>query len=215
MIYQIYSGGYSMKSVKYVVAMVAVVSVLVFSCASSGGGGGAAKEEVPVVPVFTWNFDDPDAGTLGWVPNDTHWDYRGTVEVSRDDTTLGKPMLRVDLDYSRDAGSEWSEVKIRCPFPEPIEIAKISRFNCDLYYNPEYKSRGNFKGKVFAMEGTREKSTAEATLKEEDADNGWKKAKITFRVLRAPGNMDATMLGIVGYKTNYKGPVLLDNIYWD
>jgi len=203
-----------MKSVKYVVAIVAAMSVLALSCASSGGGG-AAKEEGPVVPVFVWNFDDPDAGALGWVPADSHWDYKGDVTVSRDDTTLGKPMLRVDLDYSGNSSSEWSEAKIRCPFPEPIEIGTVSRFNCDLYYNPEYKSRGSFKGKVFAMEGTREKSTAEASLKEEDAGNGWMKAKVTFRVLKAPGNMDATQLGIVGYKTNYKGPILLDNIYWD
>lgn len=205
-----------MKSVKCVLTMAVVLSVLVFSCASSGGGGGgAAKEEGPVVPVFAWNFDDPDAGALGWVPSDAHWDYKGAVTVSRDDTTLGKPMLRVDLDYSKDVGSEWSEAKIRCPFPTPIEIGTVSRFNCDFYYNTANKSRGNFKGKVFAMEGTREKSTAETSFKEEDAGNGWVKAKLSFRVLKAPGNMDATQLGIVGYKTNYNGPVLLDNIYWD
>ena len=211
-----------MKSLKHGLAIVVALSVLVFSCASGGGGGGgggaakpAAQQTEPGVPVFAWNFDDPGAGALGWVPNDTHWEYRGAITISRDDTTLGRPVLKVELDYSRDAGQDWSEAKIRCPFPTPIEIASVTRFNFDLYYNPSYRTRGSFKGKVFAMEGTREKSTAEISLKEEDGGDGWIRARVSVPLMKAAGNMDATMIGIVGYRTNYKGPVLLDNIYWD
>jgi len=207
-----------MKLGKYVLTMVvAVMSVMALSCASTGGGGGSTSETAASVPVYSWNFDDPGAGTAGWVAaTDEFWDYKGTAVLSRDDTTLGKAMLRVDLDYSQDSGSEWSEPKIKFVFSNPLDLNGVSRFNFDFYYNPDYSKRGNFKSKVVVVENGKEKSSGETEfLKDEDADNGYKKAKVSLRIKKVSGKMEATVLGIPGYRTDYKGPVFLDNIYWD
>jgi hypothetical protein len=207
-----------MKQVQCILAVVAAMSVLALSCASTGGsGGGASKEAVPVVPVFSWNFDDPDAGTAGWVvAEDEFWDYKGTAAISRDDTTLGKAMLRVDLDYTKDTNSEWSEPKIKFVFSEPLDLSSVSRFNFDFYYNPALSKRGSFKSKVVVIEGGKERTTGEVEyLKDEDADNGYKVAKVSLRIRKVSGKMEATVVGIPGYRTDYKGPVFFDNIYWD
>jgi hypothetical protein len=207
-----------MKLAKGFLAAVAAISVMALSCASGGGGGGGApKEEAPVVPVYSWNFDDSGAGTAGWVAAEGEfWDYKGTVAVSRDDSTLGKAMLKVDLDYSKDSSSEWSEPKIKFTFGTPLDLSTVTRFNFDFYYNPGFSQRGSFKSKVVVMEGGKEKTTGEAeSLKFEDAGNGWMKAKVSLRIRKVSGKMEAVVLGIPGYRTNYKGPVFFDNIYWD
>ncbi|MDR3020764.1 MAG: hypothetical protein LBU66_07665 [Treponema sp.] len=202
-----------MKNMKYVLTGIVAlfVVVLVFSCASTGGSGGG---EEFVNPGYRWNFDDPEAGTAGWVVvPEEFWAYKGPAELSRDDTTFGRPMLRFDVDFTDYKGVDWSEPKIRYYFEEPFEMRGLSNFSFDFYYNPQFSSSGHFKSKIITLAGTRTRMddvTGEINPKEEEGD--YLKATISFRARRYTGTMDSIVLSIAGYMTDYKGPLFFDNL---
>jgi len=189
----------------FVIVLVTVAFVL--SCTSKG------STETVVNEGFKWSLEDAEAGAGGWTTApDEFWDFKGTMNVSRDATTMGKPMLRVDVDFSRDAGSWWSEPKLRYDFEEPISLAGLSRLAFDFYYNPNNASTGFFKGKFIGFLGTR--SIVEAELDgiraiEEVGD--YMKANVVFRI-RSTREIDSLRIGIVGAVTNYNGPIFIDNI---
>lgn len=198
-----------MKSVKLCFVVLVAVA-LVFSCASTGGGEQFVNEG------FKWNFDDPEAGTAGWVTApDEYWDFKGTLELSRDDIAFGRPMLRADVDFSKDSGSWWSEPKLRFDFEEPIELRGLSRLNFDMYYNPEYSTTGSFKGKFIGF--LNERSVVEAELESIRAVEevgGYYRAAVSFR-FRSSRQIDSLRIGIVGAVTNYNGPIFIDNIRFE
>ena len=193
---------------------VLMVSVLAFSCASAGGGAQSAE---PGGVVFSWDFDDPAAGTQGWrVADGEFWDYKGTATLSRDDTTFGNGMLRFDVDFTADTRSEWSEPKIKTSLGKTISMRGITKLTFDFYYNPGFSTSGSFNSKVIAQYGTNSTIDAISGLinAQEDAGNGYLKTNVTLSV-RSSGSMDSVILSIAGYLTDYKGPVFFDNIQWE
>jgi hypothetical protein len=190
-------------------AIILVIAVLVVSCASSG----AAKTEQAAADVkYSWNFDDPAAGTAGWfmIP-DEYWDFHGTAEISRDDTTFGKALLRMDVDYSNDSKSEWSEPKMKMAFDTPIEGVKKISF--DFIYNPSLSKDGHFKSKVVIYNGKKqlaEKNT-DAILAFDELPGGYVKENVSISV-RGSSPVDSVVLSIAGYKVDYKGPIFFDNM---
>ncbi|MDR0444175.1 MAG: hypothetical protein LBH44_12305 [Treponema sp.] len=205
-----------MKHGKYVFAVIAVIAaVLVFSCGSSGGGGGNAA--VAVEP-FRLSFDDPESVSANWtVAIAEFWDHKGTVEISRDDTTLGKPMLRMDVDFTKDTGSEWSEPKLGYKLSEPFVMAGYKNFVFDIIYNPEFSTKGHFKSKFLFMNDNKKLSECQSDhIKGEEMDNGFIKATVSLRLTPRTSNaMNNMIFAIAGYKTDYKGPVFFDNIRWE
>jgi len=197
-----------MKSIKicFAVIIVLIAAVLVFSCASTGG-------EKPVVEGYRWNFDDPEAGTAGWATApDEYWDFKGTMAVSRDATTMGKPMLRVDVDFSKDVGSWWSEPKIKYEFSEPFDMKGITRLAFDMYINPANSTTGSFKGKamLFFDKSTVAEAELDLILPKEEVGS-YMKATVVYR-LRSSRNINNVVIGIVGAVTNYNGPIFIDNL---
>jgi len=204
-----------MKTFKCILAVL-MVSVLTFSCASAGGG--TAQSAEPRGVVFSWDFDDPDAGTAGWaIAEGEHWDYKGTVALSWDGTTFGDGKLRFDVDFTRDSGSDWSEPKIKYAFAEPLDMTGVRNFTYDIYYNPEFSTRGSFNSKVIVLTGTRSVADVSGNLinAKEDAGNGYIKATVTLRITRVVNPIDNMVFSIAGYQTNYKGPVFFDNMRWE
>jgi len=193
---------------------VLLAAVLTFSCAS--GGGKTAAPAGPAVPVYSWNFDDPEAGVAGWdLAPDEFWDFKGTIDLARDAVTMGKPMLRVNVDFSKDAGSWWSEPKLRYDFEEPLDLSNVTRFVFDMYYSPQYMTSGSFKGKMIGFLGTRSVTEAELdSIRFLEEVGDYYKATVAFRV-RSSRTIDSMRLGIVGAVTNYNGPLFLDNIRWE
>jgi len=197
------------KNVAIMSAILLVIAVLAVSCAS--GGGGKAEQAPPVI-VYSWNFEDAASGTAGWymVP-DEYWDFHGTAELSRDDKTFGKPMLRMDVDYSKDAESEWSEPKMMVKFDPPIK--GIKRLTFDFIYNPSFSKGGHFKSKTIIRngKGTLAEGETGAIIAREELAGGYVKG--TVRIIVSTSNpVDNMLLSIAGYKINYKGPVFFDNI---
>jgi hypothetical protein len=199
-----------MKLHKYgFLTAVLLTMALVFSCATAGGGGAG---------VGAWTFEDPAAGTGGWeLANAEFYQYHGTIALSRDDTTFGKGLLRLDVDFSKDGGSEWSEPKMKNDFPRSFNMKGITMFSFDFYYNPSLHSPdGNFKSKVYSnSNGIRVDSTGEAIEGGEDAGNGFVKVPVSILIMPTAGFMTDLRFSIAGYMTTYTGPVFFDNMRWE
>lgn len=209
-----------MKSVKWTIAsfVVLLAAALVFSCASGGGGGGGGSAPSEPVEGFSWNFADPAVGSNGWtVAVDEFWDHKGTANVSWDDTTFGRGMLRLDLDFTADKGSEWSEPKMNYAFETPFEMKGITNFSFDVIYNPEFSTTGYFKCKIMTFNGTRNTSEAEDQRinAQDEVGNGYLKATVNMRPRRSTTPMDRLIFAIVGYRTDYKGPVFIENMRFE
>jgi len=186
-----------------------VIVLLAVSCAS--GGEKKKTQAVPVVK-YNWNFDSANAGTAGWflVP-DEYWDFHGTAELSRDEKTFGKPMLRMDVDYSKDANSEWSEPKMKMQFEKPLD--SVRKFTFDFIYNPAFSKSGHFKSKVIIFNGKKEltSNNTDAITALDELPNGYVKGTVTL-IAASSGPIDNIIFSIAGYKTNYKGPIFFDNM---
>ncbi|MDR2574965.1 MAG: hypothetical protein LBC52_00815 [Treponema sp.] len=197
------------KNVVKMTVVLFAVAVLAVSCASSGG---AKTEQAEPAVLYSWDFSDPASGTAGWVmiPDD-YWDFHGTAEVSRDDKTFGRGMLRWDVDYSKDVKSEWSEPKMKMTFNTPIEgVRKIS---FDFIYNPSLSKGGHFKSKAVIFNGKKQlaERNTEAILALDELPGGFLKGNVSISV-RGSSPVDSIVLSIAGYKTDYKGPLFFDNI---
>jgi hypothetical protein len=205
-----FQGGCDMKKNAVIMsAILLVIAVLAVSCASSGGA--KTEQDAPAI-LYSWNFADPASETAGWamIP-DEYWDFHGTVEVSRDDKTFGRGMLRWDVDYSKDSKSEWSEPKMKMVFDTPVEgIRKIS---FDFIYNPALSKGGHFKSKVVIFNGKKQlaERNTEAILALDELPGGFMKGNVSISI-RGSSPVDSIVLSIAGYKTDYKGPLFFDNM---
>jgi mannan endo-1,4-beta-mannosidase len=180
------------------------------SCASSGAAGRA--------PVANWSFGDPALGVQGWeLANSEFYQYHGTVNLSYDNTTLGKGLLRMDLDFSKDKELEWSEPKMKNDFPRAFNMKGKTRFVFDFYYNPSYDTEGgHFKSKVFTNNnGILVDSSGDAIEGGEDAGEGFLKQTVSILIMPVSGFMTDLRFSIAGYLTAYKGPVFFDNMRFE
>jgi len=127
-----------------------LIFALAASCASSSGGGAKRAGEGGL-----WTFDNPDNETEGWyLATSEFYQHHSNAQLSRDDTTFGNGMLRMDVDYTKDSDSEWSEVKMANDFPKSINMKDKDKFAFDFYYNPSLRSGGSFKPKIFSNNGS-------------------------------------------------------------
>jgi hypothetical protein len=190
-----------------------LTAVLMFSCASAGG---AKTDQAAPGIKYSWSFDDPAAGTAGWymVP-DEYWDFHGTAELSRDDTTFGKGMLRMDIDYTKDSNSEWSEPKMKMEFNTPIE--GMRKFTFDILFNPEFSKGGHFKSKIIVYNDKKSLADngSDAIIALDELPNGYVKGTVTLTIRTVSQPVNNMLFSIAGYKTDYKGPIFFDNIRWE
>jgi hypothetical protein len=203
-----------LKKISVIVAIM-IAAALVFSCASSGGGSAAPSEPVE---GFTWNFADPDVGINGWkVAVEEFWEHKGTVEISLDEATFGKGMLRMDVDFTRDSGSDWSEPKLLYTFAEPFNMTGITKFTYTIIYNPEFSSKGHFKSKVIARNDKKDVTDGQTDRinATEEMGNGYMKKKMDVRSRKTTNSINNMVFSIAGYLTDYKGPVFFETMGWE
>lgn len=204
------------KNVFMTSAILLVIALLIGSCASSGGSGGSGKTAEKAAPTikYSCDFSDPEAGTAGWaMAPEEYYDFKGTATLSRDDKTFGFGLLRMDVDFSKDSASEWSEPKMRGKFDPPLE--GIRKFYFDIYWNPSYAKGGQIKSKIIIYSGKLALTDNMIdTIKTEPLDNGFVKGTVGLTA-RGAKPVDSMLLSIAGYKTNYKGPIFFGNMRWE
>jgi len=199
-----------MKKLSIVIITIAIAAIA--SCASSGGSAAAGGAS-----GGSWTFENPDAGTNGWeLATSEFYQYRAPATLSRDDTTLGKGLLRLDVDFSGAVGIEWSEPKLKNDFPRSINMRGITQFAFDFYYNPSLCTTGTFKSKVFSnSNGLKIDFSGNDIGGGEDAGNGFVKVPVAILIMPTAGFMSDMRFSIAGCLTDYKGPVFFDNMRWE
>ena len=166
----------------------------------------------------SWEFSNPDLGTQGWyLANNEFYQYHGPIALSHDSTTLGKGLLRMDVDFTKDKDNEWSEPKMAIDFPRAYNMKGKTKFVFDFYYNPSYdKAGGHFKSKVFSNgNGIIVNSSGDEITGGEDVGNGFKKQEVEIIIMPISGYMTDLRFSIAGYLTDYKGPVFFDNMRFE
>jgi len=174
--------------------------------------GTAKAWQTPTGIKYNWDFGNPASGTAGWsmFPDDA--DFHGTADVSRDDKTFGKGMLRVDIDYSKDSKSWWSEPKMKTVLKTPVQ--GVTRISFDFIYSPALRKTGCLRTQVQIYSGNNllVRDRAQKLISAvEQLSNGYVKETVSIW-FNASGPVDSILLGVAGIWTDYKGPVFFDNM---
>ena len=147
-----------------------------------------------------------------WTPLETGWQYpENGVSVSNK-TVGGKEVLAVSLDYTGYDTKDWSEAKV--DYAHPTTVASMNGYNtfkADLYYNPSLRTKGSFKVKLTCDELGVAKDVEVPEGTAVDDMDGWYKSEVTVSFNTKDASFSKLTLGIVGYMTDYKGDVYLDN----
>ncbi|MBE6051471.1 MAG: mannanase [Clostridium sp.] len=176
---------------------------------------GAKKPDKTPEGAYVWNFDDSAKGLDGW-KYEGNWAYKGTHDVSYDKDTVGSGALKIDVDYTKNSGDNWSELKIdNYMSNKTIDMSKYNRCSFDFYYNPANMTQGSFKTKLFVNDKQNNSFSENADIdfgKAVYAGNGLKKVKVTVNFDSKDIQSNLIALSVVGCGTDYKGAVYFDNI---
>jgi len=187
---------------------------------------GAAVLALVCVPLFAqskgitvgnWTFDNQANGTCGWdLASTEFYMYKGPAKLSWDNS-LGKGLLRLDVDFTNYKDLEWSEVKLFSDFPKSYQMRGKTKFTFDFYYNPKLHSEGgHFKAKVFANNnGFLINSNSDEIVGGANAGNGYVKTRVEIPIKPVSGFLTDMRFSIAGYMTAYKGAVFFDNMRWE
>ncbi|MDR2701505.1 MAG: hypothetical protein LBB72_03635 [Spirochaetaceae bacterium] len=169
------------------------------------------------ITVGNWTFENQANGTCGWeLATAEFYMYKGPAKLSWDNS-LGKGLLRLDVDFTNYKDLEWSEVKMFSDFPKSFQMRGKTKFTFDFYYNPSLHSKdGHFKAKVFANNnGFLINSNSDEITGGTNAGNGFVKVKGEIPIKPVSGFLTDMRFSIAGYMTAYKGAVFFDNLRWE
>jgi hypothetical protein len=199
-----------MKSLKITVLTIVVLlaAALIMSCATGGGARG---------PIGEWSFADASGDVQGWwLSTGENYKYKGPSKLSHDSQTLGKGLLRLDVDFTGNIDDDWADIKLVYDFPKMLNMKGITRFSFDFYYNPSFRKEGTFKPMVWCNNnGLKINSTGESIEGGEDAGGGFLKQRVEVLIMPTAGFMPDTRFIIAGCLTDYKGPIFFDNMCWE
>lgn len=162
------------------------------------------------VEVLSWSFNSSENGTDGW-ENGGSWDYKGNLDVSYDEVTIGDGALKLNVDYSNNVDTSWSEVKIQNNFLNSVNIGGYNVLTYDFIYNPGEMTTGSFQTKLF-IDGVVDTYLPISFDNLEELDGGLKKAKITIKFSDVNKDINGVIIGIIGSNIDYKGDIFIDNI---
>ncbi|MDR0455524.1 MAG: hypothetical protein LBH20_02420 [Treponema sp.] len=203
-----------MKTIKTMMMAVIALMAVLASCASSGGGGGGGDARGA---LGVWTFADASADVQGWwLSTAENYKYKAPAKLSHDSATLGKGLLRLDVDFTNNIEDDWADIKIVYDFPKMLNMKGKTRFTFDFYYNPAFRSDGGFKPMVWCNNnGLAINFTGESIEGGEDAGEGFLKQKGEVLIMPTSGFMPDMRFIIAGNFTDYKGPVFFDNMRWE
>ena len=166
--------------------------------------------------VKEWNFDD---GIGGWV-NDDGWKndyYTGNAVTAESE----HKMLKVNLDYSKDADKDWSQIAIR--EWKDVNLKGAGKATLDLYYDPTKLTAGSLGVKValqykdgesypLSVDQYVDIEEAKAVAADIEGLAGWKKVPVTIEFDAIDKDICNTVLCIIGKNTTYSGAIYIDNL---
>ena len=117
--------------------------------------------------------------------------------------------LAMQVDYSKDVKSTWSEIKSSY-WDDDFEVKDANKIAFDFIYDPALMTKGSFRVKLFADSGIDTNASINFDNAEDYADG--------FRVVHFSMSYDTKniengfTIGLIGSETDYQGMVYLDNV---
>lgn len=162
------------------------------------------------VTGMLWDFNDASKELQGW-KYDGAYDYDGTHDVSYDKDFTGSGSLKLDVDFTNNSGSGWSEVKIDNWINDGVNMGEYNTIKFNLYYNPANMTKGTFKSQ-FWVNSDINKSADIDLAKSEYLGNGVSRVPVTITFDTKDVKANLLILSIVGSSTDYKGSLYIDDI---
>lgn len=166
--------------------------------------GAQEKPDNPVQEnvLASWSFDE---NINGWY-YDGVWDNQGQNSL---DWSGQYQALAMQVDYSKDVKSTWSEIKSSY-WDDDFEVKDANKIAFDFIYDPALMTKGSFKVKLFADSGIDTNASINFDNAEDYAD-GFK--VVHFSMSYDTKNIEnGFTIGLIGSETDYQGMVYLDNV---
>ena len=168
-----------------------------------------SSEPLPEVKDMNWDFNDTAVGVGGWKFGGVY-EHENTPVISYD-AQVGEGSMKIDVDYSKNATSGWSEIKLQNDLEQPVDFSGYNIMSYDFIYDATKMTSGSFKGKLF-IDGVVDKTIDIDIANGEDIGNNLKKVKVQVSFNSKKTSIDSMTLSIVGASTNYVGSIYIDNI---
>lgn len=170
---------------------------------------GEKKAEEPGKKVenalYQWDFAE---GIDGWY-FDGVWDNKGENSIEWNEQYQA---LAVNVDYSNDTASTWSEIKSSF-WNDEFAVDGVNKVTFDFIYDSEELQLGSFKTKLYSDQGSAIVDT-NVNISIENAqeyEGTLKKAEVSLEFDDTDLRKGLT-IGIIGCETDYQGVVYLDNV---
>jgi mannan endo-1,4-beta-mannosidase len=170
----------------------------------------APEDKLPQVEPITLTFDN-ETDINSW-SDGGNYNYGGGMIIGYDSTLKA---LKLDVDYSGNSTSAWSEAKINYTFAQATELKGYNRFSFDLIYDPLRMTAGSFTGKLFAGGSNANIDLNKAISGAADFGSGLKKATVELTLTGDANSINGFTIGLVGSNTDYKGSLYIDNVTFD
>lgn len=195
-----------MKQICCKLTAAALSVMLVLSCLPVGFAAGEEKTTSNGEIVAAWDFD---AGIEGWSYGGSGWEY--DYHGKSGEITAENGMLKLNVDYSQDGGSGWSQVAACYWSDQGFDLSGAQQMPLDLIYEKD-KLDGSFTVKAYSSAGVNAYAAVD-TASAVDLGDGLAKAAVTlgFDPVGSASVHDWTIC-LIGSQTTYSGPVWLDNL---
>mgnify|MGYP002514803309 CR=1 FL=1 len=161
-------------------------------------GAGSVESNV----LYAWDFATDIDG----------WYYDGTWQNDGDNSIEWNEQyeaLQMNVDYSLNADSTWSEIKSSF-WGDEFYVEGVNKITFDFIYDAAALQTGMFKAKAFSNSGVNIDVNINTNLAEE-YDGTLMKVPVSLSFDESDIENGIT-IGIIGYENDYQGVVYLDNI---
>ena len=154
------------------------------------------------VKLAGWDFAE---GIDGWYYDGT-WDNQGDNSTEWNEQYQA---LAMNVDYSKDAASTWSEIKSSF-WGDDFTAEGANKLTFDFIYDSSELKMGCFKTKLFSNSGI-DTNTSISVDNAQEYDGNLKKVEVSL-TFDTTDIINGITIGVIGSETDYQGVVYLDNV---
>ncbi len=152
--------------------------------------------------IYQWDFAE---GIDGWYYDGT-WDNQGDNSTEWNEQYQA---LAMNVDYSKDAASTWSEIKSSF-WGDDFTAEGANKLTFDFIYDSSELKMGCFKTKLFSNSGI-DTNTSISVDNAQEYDGNLKKVEVSM-TFDTTDIENGITIGVIGSETDYQGVVYLDNV---
>lgn len=165
-----------------------------------------AEQKIQDNVLKSWSFDTDVQGweyASGW-----EYEYSGVDNTS---VAFDNEMLKVDVDYSKDADKGYSKMVIK-HWESGMTLQGLSKVEWDLYFNPSSMTKGSFSMELYTDAGTASASLDMDNAEVINDDLHKLHVSMNFDEPIAEETLNQVAIQIIGANTDFKGSLWFDNM---